>query len=103
MNDVNNIYIELLKQVLTDYNRAEFPEYRPLNKGRRFAANWVLNLLDRILRTGDFLICREVKVDPQKRFNGRDWPANAETMIGIRRLENIQHCISEVIKNNIEG
>jgi O-methyltransferase len=42
-------------------------------------------------------------VDPQKRLNGRDWPEHAETMIGIKRMENLQYCISEVIKNNIEG
>jgi len=102
MNDVNNIYIELLKRVLTDYHRLDFPEYRPIHKSSKFSGNWMLNLLDRIL-PGNFVICQEVQIDPQKRFNGRDWPANAETMIGIKRLENLQYCVSEVLKNKIEG
>lgn len=37
------------------------------------------------------------------RFYGKDWPSNAETMIGYERLSNLQNCIIDVIKNNIEG
>lgn len=106
MNDINNMYIELLKQVLTDYHRVEFPEYRPINttyRGSKISKFMMLNFLDRRLRGKSFLICQKVEIDPQKRWNGRDWPANAETMIGIKRLENLQYCISEVIKNNVEG
>ncbi len=41
--------------------------------------------------------------DPEIRITGRDWPTNADTMIGLKRLENIEYCISEILKNNIEG
>lgn len=34
---------------------------------------------------------------------GLTWPLYAETMIGIKRLNNLHYCLSEVIKNNIEG
>jgi demethyldecarbamoylnovobiocin O-methyltransferase len=37
------------------------------------------------------------------RNEGRDWPANAHTMIGIKRLENIQQCVEDVIANNVPG
>ena len=34
---------------------------------------------------------------------GAGWPQNAHTMIGLIRLENIQFCVEDVIKNNVEG
>jgi len=37
------------------------------------------------------------------RNEGRDWPANAHTMIGRKRLDNIQECVEDVIVNNVPG
>jgi hypothetical protein len=34
---------------------------------------------------------------------GRDYPSQAHTAIGLRRLENLQRCISTVIEEDIEG
>lgn len=41
--------------------------------------------------------------DLEKRENGRDWPTYAHTMIGLKRLSNIQSCLESIIENNIEG
>lgn len=41
--------------------------------------------------------------DVQVRAEGRDWPSRACTMIGMRRLENLQHCLEDAIANNIPG
>lgn len=35
--------------------------------------------------------------------NGTYWPKRAHTMIGLKRLNNIEYCIKQVIENNIEG
>lgn len=45
----------------------------------------------------------EENADPEIRITGKDWPAKGDTMIGIKRLENIEYCISEILKNNIAG
>ncbi|MEV8330278.1 demethyldecarbamoylnovobiocin O-methyltransferase [Streptomyces niveus] len=37
------------------------------------------------------------------RNEGRDWPANAHTMIGIKRLDNIRQCVEDVIGKNVPG
>jgi O-methyltransferase len=37
------------------------------------------------------------------RTDGRDIPATAETMIGLKRLENIQYCAVDVLKKDIPG
>ena len=36
-------------------------------------------------------------------FEGKIWPQFGETMIGFKRLSNIEFCINETIKNNIAG
>jgi O-methyltransferase len=41
--------------------------------------------------------------DPAARAEGRDWPAEADTMVGLKRLENLQHCVTEVIRRNVPG
>lgn len=41
--------------------------------------------------------------DKERRLEGNDWPAYAHTMIGMRRLNNIQYCVEDVLSNNIPG
>src|SRR5690349_5861811 len=42
-------------------------------------------------------------VDPQVREEGRDWPSRAYTMIGLKRLANLEHCITQVLDQAIPG
>jgi Macrocin-O-methyltransferase (TylF) len=37
------------------------------------------------------------------RENGTDWPECADTMIGLKRLDNVQHCVTDVIRRGIPG
>lgn len=39
----------------------------------------------------------------EKRVMGEDSPTMAHTMVGIKRLNNLQFCIEEIIQNNIPG
>ena len=41
--------------------------------------------------------------DDPKRVDGRDWPINGFTMIGQRRLDNLQFCAQQVLENGVEG
>lgn len=41
--------------------------------------------------------------DAHQRENGLDWPSRAESMIGLRRMENIQHCVETAIIDGVEG
>lgn len=40
---------------------------------------------------------------PEVRLTGKDWPDNAETMIGYERLTNLEKCLFECIENKIDG
>jgi O-methyltransferase len=37
------------------------------------------------------------------RAEGRDWPVDAETMIGLARLQNLQDCVTNVLENSVAG
>lgn len=41
--------------------------------------------------------------DQYERDNGLIWPMVAHTMIGLKRLNNIQFCVEDVLNNNIQG
>jgi hypothetical protein len=41
--------------------------------------------------------------DIQRRKEGRDWPSRACTMIGLKRLDNIQMCAESVLSNHVPG
>ena len=49
----------------------------------------------RLVEPGEF--------DAARREIGRDWPADAETMVGMKRLANVRYCLESVIADGIEG
>ncbi|MGH8983462.1 MAG: TylF/MycF/NovP-related O-methyltransferase [Acidimicrobiia bacterium] len=34
---------------------------------------------------------------------GLDWPEHAETMVGLRRLDNVEECIADVLRRGVPG
>ena len=44
-----------------------------------------------------------IEFDAELRAEGRDWPAAAETMIGLKRLDNLEFCITDVIRHGVRG
>jgi macrocin-O-methyltransferase TylF-like protien len=56
--------------------------------------------------TGDRRVfSRELEGDDQLqwRADGRDWPLNALTMVGLRRLDDLQSCVETVVANGVQG
>lgn len=45
----------------------------------------------------------EKTFDPALRLQGRDWPSQAHTMIGFRRLRNIRDCMETILEEEIPG
>ncbi|HUS62711.1 MAG TPA: TylF/MycF family methyltransferase [Acidimicrobiales bacterium] len=41
--------------------------------------------------------------DPSLRAEGRDWPSEAETMIGRARLDNLERCVTDVVRQGVPG
>jgi len=45
----------------------------------------------------------EPEVPADVRAEGRDWPADAETMIGRRRLDNLMDCLTTILDDGVPG
>jgi O-methyltransferase len=55
------------------------------------------------LRERGLDVVRQSRVDPEARAEGRDWPMHAETMVGLKRLANLEQCIVDVARGGIPG
>jgi hypothetical protein len=53
--------------------------------------------------SGKYLLEESAAVDPEKKFMGGVWPSRAHTMIGVPRLENIMHCVEDVLIREVPG
>lgn len=95
---VRTLYLELMKNVLLNKVYGGI-EYRPVVGGNLLYRR-VASLTRRLL--GVHLV-RALVVDRNARDEGLDWPATAHTMIGRKRLDNLQYCVEEVIANDVPG
>ena len=96
-------YLDLLKRVLIDYESIGSYEYFPLEIVN---ANWktfFLYPINKLLKTRNFAICKLKFVSKHARLNGLDWPAKAKTMIGLKRLDNIEYVIKTIVAEGVEG
>jgi len=96
LGETEELYLSLLKNVLT---RTGFTSYSmPNPRGWRKA---LLGPLQVLFRAQGFEILK--RGNPQKREQGLDWPVDAETMVGLKRLDNLQHCVVQVLKAGVPG
>ena len=87
------LYLDLLQKCLT---RCAFPEpYETVKAPEGPVGEWLASQRLELVRRAQF--------DPKLREEGRDWPAAAETMIGLRRLDNLHFCIADVLRRRVPG
>lgn len=92
-----------MKNVLLDMHRIGKDEYIPVSKITLFGKMKFWGMMDKIIKPQQLAICKEVRCSQDQRMNGLDWPANADSMIGMKRMNNIEFCVKEVVRNNIPG
>ena len=91
MQDSKALYIELLKKCLVGsiYPDLDGALWRPRKAVQRRILNSIVPPEVRMMRP----------VAAQERETGSDWPAFADTMIGWKRLNNVQFCVESVLQN----
>ena len=94
------LYLDLLKSALT---RTLAPE--PYAEIDPVAGSWTRAVLPlrRGLRLIGLDLVRLANHDASDRLEGRDHPPGAETMVGLRRLDNLQECIVDVLRSDVPG
>ena len=95
-----NLYVDLLKKVLIDYYRVNQVEYWPVHSN--FFTK-TLESLFRFINKKDYTICHQRRYVLEERIEGLDNPRYADSMIGLKRLDNIEYCFYDIINNKIEG
>ena len=105
MEPVRDLYLNLLKNCLTRYTFDRHPRYREL---QRTGSRWQRLLYPRLrkaLAARNLVLARPIPYDPVARAEGHEWPPpiEAETMIGLKGLNNLQYCISDVLQRGVPG
>jgi O-methyltransferase len=100
-DDPRQLYLHLLKQTLTRYAFGEaWQPYAPRPRSLRSA---VIRQGRRILHRRGLELVSRFTFSAEARAEGRDWPPDAETMIGLRRLDNLDRCIRDVLTRRVPG
>jgi O-methyltransferase len=111
--DYKSLYIDLLKRALSgslyDESAWEVVEARgrrarksPLRPDR-LVKSFVRQMEVGFFRKRGILLVRPHAYDGAVRQEGMDWPLIGYTMIGTKRLDNLQHCIEDVLARNVPG
>ncbi|HEV8424383.1 MAG TPA: TylF/MycF family methyltransferase [Actinomycetes bacterium] len=95
------LYLDLLKKCLTRYLFGE--SYVPVVPRRGTVSHVLFQPVRRWLAGKDMEVIRHVPFDQQGRAEGRDWPARAESMAGLKRLDNLQFCVTDVLRRGVPG
>jgi O-methyltransferase len=94
------LYLDLMKKCLTRFVFAE--KYAPVRRPK-FIPQTAWRLGQKLMSPLGLDLVRPASFDPAAREEGKDWPAEAETMIGLKRLNNIEECIRDVIQRGVPG
>ncbi|MGH3516220.1 MAG: TylF/MycF/NovP-related O-methyltransferase [Haloechinothrix sp.] len=94
-------YLDLMAAVLTRYGFEGTNTTVTLPTGSYPAYLW--DMLRAELGRKSVRIMEGGTFDAAKREEGRDWPADAETMIGLRRLANVRSCVETVLADSVPG
>jgi O-methyltransferase len=97
-NQARELYLDLLKHVLTRYGFSD-----GVLTERRFLRVPILRNIQSRLSARGLVLARPEPYDRDKRERGLDWPQHAETMAGLRRLDNLQECLKTIIAESVPG
>jgi hypothetical protein len=98
-------YIELLKRAVLGVTAGPVTVYQPAPTmpGGRLTRR----LLNRILASEQAIVARPMSVDLSRNEDGRlsvfDLPPWPLTMIGTRRLDNVEQCVRSVVEEGVPG
>ena len=106
-------YIELLKDCLTAslYDESAWrviegsrtPEEKSLKHPFRFFNGLIRHWIVSLCRSRSILLVEERPYEAAQRIEGRDWPCFGYTMVGRQRLDNVQVCIEDILRNKVPG
>lgn len=97
MINSRELYLDLLKRCLLNavYGHAEVDMRPPF---RQLASIW--NVGAWLFRRCGLVLARLGSFDAHVRAEGLDWPPFAHTMVDLKRLDNVQWCVEQVLQTD---
>ncbi len=97
------LHVRILDQRMNSQSTENGKAYLDLLK--RSLVNWIYQDIERniLFQLGDYELVKRQPFDPKGRETGRDFSVHAHTLVGFKRLENIQYCVETVVSENIPG
>ncbi len=100
----SDLYLDLLKKTLSFSLWPEPPApvetFRDSHGPLKRAVVWGIS---KVLATRRLVLAKLPDVDPAEKAEGKIWPGYAHTMIGLKRLDNLQVCLETVLRERIAG
>jgi O-methyltransferase len=95
MNDLKTLYLHLIKKSLTCglYEGMDGTVWSPRGSLQRLVLKMFVPPEIRFLQP----------VNVEARNEGKDWPYMAQTMVGSKRLDNLQFCVERVLADRVSG
>jgi O-methyltransferase len=98
------LYPELLKKTLSFSLWPEPPvRIDSFNYLRPAPVRAAISALSSVFDLAGIELVYHRKVDSASREEGRFWPGLADTMIGMKRLDNLHRCVEQVLEDNVPG
>lgn len=100
----DGLYLDLIKKTLsfTLWPEPPIPYHRLINKKRPIRKR-LFSFMSWLLGTMKLQLVKQRTPSSEERNTGKIWPGYADTMIGAKRLDNLQSCVETVIKDGIKG
>lgn len=104
MQTPQELYLDLMKKCLTHTlwgGERTQPIY--LKGPRPLHTRYFARALGWVLARNNLQLARKIPYDAEARTAGRDWPLLAETMVGLKRLDNLQMCVEDALQKKVPG
>lgn len=96
-----DLYLDVMVKMLTRYG------FEGRNVTVKLPArsyeSYLWDLTRGAMKGRDIRMVEAGEFDREAREVGRDWPVDAETMIGLKRMDNIRACVESVIADGVPG
>ena len=104
-DELRELYLDLVKRSLTgalaEDNDSILGGVR--TQGATTLKRRVASSVGQLATRFGFEIAYKKPYDAELRESGLDWPSRAESMIGLKRMTNIQECIAAIIRDDVPG
>jgi O-methyltransferase len=95
------LYLGLMKKCLT---RSAFPDkFKLIGPQKTAIRTFALYLCKSLLSPLNLELVHGATYDSAEGENKFEWPAEADTMVGLERLDNLEACITDVIQRKVPG